>query len=265
MAMPGFQGGKDLVIARVNGQEILLSDVVMARSELPPEAEGLPRALVLETVIKDLIDRRLLAEAGWKAGLTRDNAVQGRFRFQQEKLLRDHYIASMIEEKITERDIKQLYNKRYLNEAALREAHIWQILVRTRAEAIEVLGLVETGAPFGDLARQYSIDAFAVTGGDMGYLNVDSLLETVANHAFFMEEGAISRPFQSRFGWHILYVQDHRLREPPPLISVRNTLRQELLEAALLDELEHLRSTARIERVQPPLQGELDSAMIAAQ
>ena len=55
--------------------------------------------------------------------------LMGREKAEQEKLLRDHYIAAMVDEQITERDIKRLYNERYLNSEALQEVHLWQILV----------------------------------------------------------------------------------------------------------------------------------------
>lgn len=263
--LAGFKSNSDLVIAVVNGREIRLSDVVMARAELPPEAAGLPEALVLETVINDLIDRRLFAEAGWKAGLTRDDTVRGRFRFEQEKLLRDQYIAGMIETDITERDIKQLYATRYLNEDWLREAHLWQILVRTREEAEEVLQRISDGELFEDLARQYSLDGFAVNGGDMGYQSADALLPAVSDRAFSMQEGEVSIPFTSRFGWHVIWLQDLRLRKPPALISVRNELKHELIEDAMYRDLARLRAQARIERVELPHKVELDRALVASQ
>lgn len=263
--LAGFQGGNDLVIALVNGHEIRLSDVVMARAELPPEAAGLPKALVLESVINDLIDRRLFAEAGWKAGLTRDGTMQGRFRFEQEKLLRDQYIAGMVETNITERDIKQRYAARYLDEDWLREAHLWQILVRTREQAEEVLQKISDGELFEDLARQHSLDGFAVGGGDMGYQSVDALLPEVSDRAFSMKEGEVSVPFTSRFGWHVIWLQDIRLRKPPALISVRNELKHELIEDAMYRDLAKLRAEARIERVDLPHKAELDRALVASQ
>lgn len=263
--LPGFQGGSDLVIARVNGVEIRLSDVVMARSELPPEAAGLPEALVLELIIDDLIDRRLFAEAGWKAGLTRDGVMQGRLRFEQEKLLRDQYVAGMIETTITEQDIKQHYAARYLDEDWLREAHLWQILVRTREEAEEVLHKFQSGESFEDLARQYSLDGFAVVGGDMGYQGANALLPEVSNRVFSMQEGEVSLPFTSRFGWHVVWLQDIRLRKPPALITVRNELKHELIEGAMYRDLAKLRAGARIERVELPGKVELDRALVASQ
>lgn len=263
--LTGFQSGRDLVIALVNGYEIRLSDVVMARSDLPAAARGLPEAVILEMIIADLIDRRLFAEAGWKAGLTRDGVMQGRFRFEQEKLLRDQYIAGMIEANISERDIRRLYAERYLSETTLREAHLWQILVRTREEAEDVVRRLDEGALFEDLARQYSLDSFAVVGGNMGYQSAESLLDVVASKAFYLSEGTVSVPFKSRFGWHILLVQDVRLKSPPDLMTVRNELKLELVEKALFRDLEKLRAEADIRRVGLAHKAELDRALVASQ
>lgn len=263
--LPGFAGKSDLVVARVNGHEIRLSDVVMARAELPQDAAGLPAPLVLETVINDLIERHLLAEAGWKAGLTRTDTIRGRIEFERDKLLRDHYVASLIEDRVSERDVRRLYKEQYLNVEARQEVRLWQILVRTPEEAEAVLAGLKEGRAFGDVARQFSIDGFAVVGGDMGYVSAENLLPEVAAKAFATEEGAISGPFSSSFGWHVLYVEDQRLKDPPPLIAVRDTLRRELLEKVMTEELDRLRKAAKIERVQPPLEVKLDRAMVAAQ
>lgn len=263
--LPGFRSGNDLVIASVNGQKIRLSDVVMARADLPPEAAGLPEALVLESVINDLIDRKLFAEAGWKAGLTRDAIMQGRLRFEHEKILRDQYIAGMIEMEISERDIKKNYTERYLDEDWRREAHLWQILVRSREEAEEVLMRLEAGDLFEDLAREYSLDGYTAVGGDMGYQGVEVLLPEISDRAFSMEEGEVSAPFISRFGWHVVWLQDVRLRTPPALIAVRNELKHELIEGVLARDLARLRAEANIERVELPHNAELDRALVASQ
>lgn len=263
--LAGFQSSSDLIVAVVNGYQIRLSDVVMARSELPPEAAGLPEPLVLEMVINDLIDRRLFAEAGWKAGLTRDGIMKGRFRFEQDKLLRDQYIAGMIETTISERDIKRRYAERYLNDTFLHEAHLWQILVRTREEAEEVVQKIADGELFEDLARQYSLDGFAVVGGDMGYQSADALLEEVSDRAFSLKEGEVSLPFVSRFGWHVIWLQDIRVKKPPEMITVRNELKQELIEEALYQDLSKLRAQARIQRSDLPHKAELDRALVASQ
>lgn len=263
--LPGFQSGQDLVIARVNGYEIRMSDVVMGRADLPRGAESLPEAMILEMVINDLIDRRLFAEAGWKAGLSRDGIMRGRFRFEQDKLLRDQYVAGMIQINVTERDIKRLYAEHYLKETTLREAHLWQILVRSREEAEALIRELEAGALFADLARQHSLDGFAVVGGDMGYQSANTLLPEVADRVFYLEEGAVSLPFKSRFGWHLVWMKDLRLKSPPDLMTVRNELRQELIEEAMFRDLGKLRAEAKIQRVGPSLEAELDRALVASQ
>jgi peptidyl-prolyl cis-trans isomerase SurA len=67
------------------------------------------------------------------------------------------------------------------------------------------------GEDFADIARQYTEDmASAQEGGDLGWAKkgqfVPAFEEVMANTP--VDE--ISEPFRSKFGWHILQVQDHR-------------------------------------------------------
>ena len=67
------------------------------------------------------------------------------------------------------------------------------------------------GEDFGEVAKLLSDDpGSASQGGEMGWTNPGEFVpefEDVANAA---EIGVLSEPFRSRFGWHILEVQDRR-------------------------------------------------------
>ena len=66
-----------------------------------------------------------------------------------------------------------------------------------------------------------------------------------------MDEGAVSEPFQSRFGWHILEVQGRRQHDDTEQF-VRNQARQQLFERKVIEEealwLRRLRDEAYIEK-----------------
>jgi peptidyl-prolyl cis-trans isomerase SurA len=67
------------------------------------------------------------------------------------------------------------------------------------------------GEPFGEVAKLLSDDpGSASQGGEMGWTSPGEFVsefEEVANNA---EIGALSEPFRSRFGWHILEVLERR-------------------------------------------------------
>lgn len=82
---------------------------------------------------------------------------------------------------------------------------------QARAKLIELKTRIEQGDDFGKLARENSEDTGSMlSGGDLGWsmpgMFVAAFEETMKNTAV----GAISEPFKSQFGWHILQVQERR-------------------------------------------------------
>lgn len=79
---------------------------------------------------------------------------------------------------------------------------------------------LQGGADFGQLARQYSQDeSSAFEDGVMGWYSHGQLLKEVEDVAFGLQKGAISRPFQSTIGYHILKIVDRKQLEPYEMIQ----------------------------------------------
>ena len=71
--------------------------------------------------------------------------------------------------------------------------------------------LLQDGGDFAELAKEYSEDpGSALNGGALGWSTPDQFVPEFALVMADTEIGAISKPFQSEFGWHILLVQDRR-------------------------------------------------------
>ena len=255
----------DFIVARVNGSVIRFSDVIMAKNELPDVFESLPREAVYDALVEQLIARRLLAEEAWRAGIEQEAVTQSRLNFEREKVLRDLYMVELIEGRITDKQVNTLYEEVYLAPEALREVRLQQILVRTEPEAKAAYEVLESGVSFEDVARQVSIDASAVKGGELGFLTRDRVVGEVAARAFLMEVGEVSRPIKSRFGFHIIKLLEKREKAPPPIDSVRESLRLELVQMIMDAELDKLRGRSRVERYDLPSATELDRAVIASQ
>jgi peptidyl-prolyl cis-trans isomerase SurA len=97
---------------------------------------------------------------------------------------------------------------------------------------------IEAGEDFGELAKLLSDDpASANTGGDMGWRGPGTFVpefEEVANN---LETGVVSQPFQTRFGWHILEVQDRRTYDNTEDLKESNCV-QRVRNSKLADESE---------------------------
>ncbi len=68
---------------------------------------------------------------------------------------------------------------------------------------------VEAGADFADLAKVVSDDkASATQGGSLGTFGRERMVKPFADAAFALEVGEISQPVRTRFGWHLIRVDD---------------------------------------------------------
>lgn len=80
------------------------------------------------------------------------------------------------------------------------------ILVHTEEEAIEIKKMLDNGADFDTLAKQYSFCPSKDKGGDLGYFNRGQMVPEFEEAAFSTPIGGISEPVKTRFGWHIIKV-----------------------------------------------------------
>ena len=87
---------------------------------------------------------------------------------------------------------------------------------RDTAEAYQTIAdirdkIVNQGADFSQLAREYSKDTYsAKKGGDVGYFTVFNMVYPFETAAYETDEGEVSDIIRSQYGYHILKVVDKR-------------------------------------------------------
>lgn len=94
------------------------------------------------------------------------------------------------------------------------------------------------GADFGALAKQYSEDiGSAMEGGELGWTSPGQLVPAFQRAMDNTAKDAISEPFHSRYGWHIVMVEDRRAQDVTD--EMRHTMaRNYLHEKKYQDELD---------------------------
>jgi len=75
-------------------------------------------------------------------------------------------------------------------------------------KALAILKRARDGEDFSALARQYSQDPNTSKGGDLGYFKKGELAKPLEDLAFTLKPGDIGGPVKTRFGWHIIKVDD---------------------------------------------------------
>ncbi|MEQ6377243.1 peptidylprolyl isomerase [Bacillaceae bacterium S4-13-58] len=126
---------------------------------------------------------------------------------------------------ITDEDIENYYNN------MKQEIQASHILVADEELAQEIYEKAKNGDDFAELAKEYSTDPSAESGGDLGYFGVDRMVPIFEETAYSLDINEISEPVQSQFGWHIIKVTDKRevKEEVPPLDEIKDDIKSKLI------------------------------------
>lgn len=127
----------------------------------------------------------------------------------------------------------------------LDDATVEQRLWETRERIL-------AGERFEDLAELTSDDpGSAAEGGDLGWSNPGSFVPEFEQVMSALEEGELSEPFRTRYGWHLLEVTDRRVYDNTEEVKRRNCVRA-IRDARLGEETElwlrRLRDEAYVEK-----------------
>ena len=111
-------------------------------------------------------------------------------------------------------------------------------------------------ATFEELARQFSEDGSAQAGGDLGWASPGMMVPEFEQAMNALPPGELSQPVTSRFGVHLIQVQERRQTDVDPRQvreQARNALREQKFEEAYAEWVRDLRARAYIEMREPPI------------
>ncbi len=153
------------------------------------------------------------------------------------------------------------------NRGSVRVAHLMLKQPDNPADSAEVrqnieqlyTQLVQDTSRWKDLCRQFSDDlATKANAGILPWFSVGQMPAPFTDAAFTLqEEGAISRPVQTRFGWHIVRLLDKR--SLAPLSEMSETLKQRIRQ----DSRIQVRHASFIERLKAAHQYQENKEAIA--
>jgi peptidyl-prolyl cis-trans isomerase D len=134
-------------------------------------------------------------------------------------------------------DIERAYNnniEQYTTPEQVRASHILlktegkdEAAVKTRIE--ELLKQARGGADFAELARKNSEDeGSAKNGGDLDYFQRGRMVAEFDQAAFAMQQGQISDPVKTQYGYHIIKLVDKKPATTKTLAEVRQQLSDQL-------------------------------------
>lgn len=258
------------VVATVDTAKIYLGDVLNKYSEFTAPGSGFDATL--ENALNELIYNRC---AFMDADDFRDydkrevhRLVSNRAREVVVKYMFDDLFSSRVQ--ISPSSIDSVYRanlEHFIKPAKRRVTHLLVSLNKKawEADGVDVSGLtneqlserakeqidrfyqqVKNGADLGELAAKYSHDSSSKPKkGDSGLFGRGAMVEPFEQVAFRLPQGALSTPFKSVYGWHILRVEEVI---DSSIIPLDSTLRASLERQLKAREVEKL-ATAFVDSV----------------
>ena len=255
MMTPAVAQDASTVLATVNGQDSTLGHIIVAHSQLPEQYQALPDDVLLTGILEQLVQQEIVATAA-----RGDLSAAMRLGLENEERA---YVAALTLDdiamaEISAEDLQAAYDTEFGEMEAVTEYNASHILVATQEEAEALVAELEGGADFAELAREHSTGPSGPNGGQLGWFTAGMMVPSFEEAGFALEVGEVSPPVETRFGWHVVILNDSRDQAAPALEEVREQLEEGLRQARVDAHIESLTAAAEIDR--PEL--DIDPALI---
>ncbi len=214
LALSNCERGKENVgevVAEVNNRILTEGDI---EKEIPTEAKEKVTLDQKREYVRRWIRNELLYQEAQKSGIDQQEDIKRKI----EQIAKDLVVTSFLEKEfadsflVSPEEIKKYYEenkeKFVRDEDEIRASHI---LVKTRKDAEMVRTKLVFQADFARLAREESLDPDTkFRGGDLGYFTRSMLRSELAQAAFKLNVGNISKPIETEWGFHVIKVTDKK-------------------------------------------------------
>jgi peptidyl-prolyl cis-trans isomerase C len=247
-AKPAAKPAAGKPIATVNGVVVpqARADFLMQQQAQrgAPDTEQMRGA-----VREELINREVLAQEARKAGAEKAPEVQTQLDMVRQEIVVSYYLREFARKNpVTEAEIQKEYD-RAKSQHGDKEYKARHILVETEDQAKGLIADLKKGAKFDELATKNSKDTgSAQRGGDLDW-NVPGTFDKQFSDAMVkLEKGKYSEaPVKTRFGFHIIQLDDVRPAKFAAIGEVRPRIQQMLVQNKIEQLIKGLRAKAKIE------------------
>jgi peptidyl-prolyl cis-trans isomerase C len=236
-------------IAKVNGVAVprARQDLLMQQQA---QQRGMPDNDQTRAMVRDeLINREVLAQEAQKSGVAKNQEVQTQMDLARHEVLVSAYLRDWVRKNpVSDTEVQKEY-ERAKAKAGDKEYKARHILLETEEEAKNLIAELKKGGKFEELASKNSKDSgSAPRGGDLDW-NVPAAFDKQFSDAMIkLEKGKYTEaPVRTRFGFHVIQLDDVRQVKFPALNEVRQRIQQQLVQGKIDELMKSLRAKAKIE------------------
>ena len=232
------------VIARVNGETITAPQLEAQLQAMSQRGQRASR----QQALQELVELELMAQKASEQGLPDQPEIAAAIDRQRNTLLAQHLVRSRMSDfEVSDDKLKAAYDERVEGMGGT-EYKARHIKVDEEAKAKSLIEELDGGADFATLAKENSNGPSASRGGDLGWFTPDRMVDPIASAVQELEPGNYAgEPIKTKFGWHVLMLEETREKEPPKFEQMKSRLRNELVGKKVQDYITSLRDEAEVE------------------
>lgn len=247
-AAKAASAAKDGALATVNGVA-----VPRARADFMLQQQmqrGAPDNEQTRGMIREeLVNRELLLQEAARARIDRAPETQLQLDLARQEIIVGAFLRDWARKnQVSDAEVQKEY-ERVRAQQGEREYRARHILVDTEDQAKALIAELKKGGRFDELARKNSKDTgSAERGGDLDW-NAPGAYDKLFSDAMVkLEKGRVTEaPVRTRFGYHIIQLDDVRPVKFPSLAEVRPRVQQQLMQGKVEELIKGLRAKAKIE------------------
>lgn len=248
LAVPGLAQDTtaDTVVATVNGTNITLGHMIVARESLPEEYKTLPNDVLFKGVLDQLVQQTVLEQSVAEKISKRDSlAIEN----DKRGYLSNVALQAVVKVAVTDATLQAAYDARFKDLKPGTEYSAAHILVESEEKANDLKKQLDGGADFAALAKANSTDTGSgANGGDLGWFGLGAMVKPFEDAVVAATVGKVAGPVKSDFGWHLILVKETRAAAQPTLDDLRDELATEIEQKAVEAHVKTLTDGATIEK-----------------
>lgn len=247
---------KKVEVANVAGERIFEKDVKQKVETLNPSiVKRYGESRVKDMILNSLVNQELIMKEIKDKGFDKKKEVLKNWNKVKESMSLRYFMNNYIQEKadIPNEELKKTYDNKKEKFKQEEKVKVRHILVRTgkdkktgkvihtdkeaKNKIKEIASkLKDDGSNFAEIAKKHSEGPSSKKGGDLGYFTKDKMVKPFSKAAFAMEKGEVLKEsVKTKFGYHLIYVEDHKKAGYKKFDSVKNSLRMETYKRVIKD------------------------------
>jgi len=235
-------------IATVNGKHIKQSVYDYIAKDATARGQKVDDQ-VKQAITQKLIDSEIVYQEAQKNGLDKQPDYIAREELARRELLTSAFLQDFVKKNpISDAETKAAYEE-YKKAYGEKEYSAKHILVKTEAEAKDIIAKLNKGGDFAKVAKEKSLDPGSKDkGGDLGWFSPATMVKPFSDAIAGLQKGGLTTtPVQTQFGWHVIKLVDTRSAQPLEYEKVKEGLQKNLQQRNLEKMMTDLRAKAKID------------------